>query len=233
MPNKKNTLIPQPDDAGNTFDDEDFILNYRPVIEYVEPDQVELDDETYAPPPEPETIDSLRDRTQKLINGYRAVAKLVDLAQKRVDERSKDFSVKLDPIKDQVTIAAMKRRFPDKADPTEITYADYKSCIERMHANAPAPPSINPDDVRNAANDPYRTDFGGVSNQQGQNRAEISSSASVVQPLDLGAFQKAGVLSLFMMMRPLIKFEDSLAINKHLASAGHLGGAPDVPIGVA
>jgi len=66
---------------------------------------------------EPTTIDSLRDRTQSLIDGYRAVAKLADAAQARVDARAKDFSVKLDPQKDQITISAVKRFFPRKKRP--------------------------------------------------------------------------------------------------------------------
>lgn len=231
MAKKEDTRIPLPGDAGHTFEDQDFVLNYRPTIDFVEPEQVDLDEDA-VPPSEEVTIDTLRDRTQKLINGYRAVAKLADLAQTRVDQRAATMKVKLDPVKDQITIAAVKRCFPEKADPTEITYDDYKSCVQKMQDNAPAPPAVTAEAIRAATSDPFRTDFGGFSNQQGENRPEISSPAASVQPLDLGAFQKAGILALYAMMRPLVKLDDSVAINKHLSSAGHLGGAPDVPVGV-
>lgn len=219
----KKSNIPQPDEVGHSFEESDRILNFKPKIEYVEPNPVELDAQP-ATQPAVETIDSFRDRTNKLINSYRAVSKLIDTAQTRVDQRAKAFKVKLDPLKDQVTIAAVKRCFPDKADPTEITYEDYKTCIKRQQSSTATPPAVSQEDIRVAVNDPFRTSFGGINNQQGQNRAEISSVASSIQPVDLDAFQSAGVLALFALMRPLIKLEDSIEIKKHLLSAGHLGG---------
>lgn len=230
MAKKEKARFSLPSDAGHSFDDEDFILNYRPKIEYVEPEPLDVLD-TLPLKEEPTTIDTLRDRTQNLIDGYRAVEKLVDAAQARVDARAKDFKVKLDPKKDQITISAVKRFFPEKLDPTEITYDDYKKCLAKMNEGcAPEPPALSLSDVLTASNNPTKTDFGGLSNQQGQNRAEISSPASSVQPVDLEAFQAAGILALFALLRPLIKLEDSATIAAHISSAGHLGAAPVPPV---
>jgi len=94
---------------------------------------------------------------------------------------------------------------------------------------APEPPALSLSDVLTASNNPTKTDFGGLSNQQGQNRAEISSPASSVKPVDLEVFQAAGILALFALLRPLIKTEDAAAVNTHIATAGHMGAAPLPP----
>ncbi|MHA1909773.1 MAG: hypothetical protein ACW98Y_20925, partial [Candidatus Thorarchaeota archaeon] len=67
---KETTTIPLPDDVGHSFEDEDAILNYRPVIKFVEPEQ-----EPWTPPEEEElpTIDEARAQTKNLINGFDAV----------------------------------------------------------------------------------------------------------------------------------------------------------------
>lgn len=221
MARKKDTNFTLPNDVGGSFEEEDFILNYRPTIEFVEPPQ-----EAYEFPEEVpiDTIDGLRDRTQKLINGLDAAVKLADLAQKRVDERvvaDGGFASQLDSVKDAQVIAAMKRRFPDKADPTRITYDDYKEALNCLQQSAVDPPAVSADDIRTAQADPYKINFGGRDNQEGQNRAELSSPASSVSPVDLEAFQKAGILALFALMLPLIKIEDTKEIVKHLATAPH------------
>jgi len=218
---KKDTNFALPNDVGGSFEEEDFILNYRPTIEFVEPPQ-----EAYEFPEEisVENIDNLRDRTQKLINGLDTAVKLADLAQKRVDERvvsAGGFISQLDPVKDAQVIAAMKRRFPDKTDPTKITYDEYKEALSCLQQSAVDAPAVSTEDIKAAQADPYRTDFGGKDNQEGQNRAELSSPASSVSPIDLEAFQKAGILALFALMLPLIKIEDTKEVVKHLATAPH------------
>jgi len=231
---KLNTFLP--DEIGHDFEDQDHILNYRPKIEYIEPSPEFFEYKAPVKAPE-DTIDDLRDRTAKLAAGFRAVAALADLAQKRVDNRVEEtgsLQVKLDPVKDAHVIAAMKRKFPHKtgdigsadvsgsvADPTIITYEDYKQAIDCVRNSSAPPPGINPQDIQQAKTDPYRTDFGGFNNQQGENRPEISSAANSVSPLDLAVFQKAGILALFALLYPLIKQEDKKEIIEHMITVPH------------
>lgn len=221
MPSKKNTNFPLPNDTASDFEDDHFLLTYKPKIDFIEPDQEDfepvIDDQ-------PETIDSLRDRTKKLINGLDAAVKLIDLAQERVDKRvenSGGMVVQLDEQKDAIVIGAMKRAFPDKEDPTKIDYDCYKRVIDCVNKTSVEPPKVTAADIQAARSDPFRTSFGGSNNKQGENRPEISSPASSVSPLDLGAFQAAGVLALFALMRPLIKMEDKLEIAQHLITTPH------------
>lgn len=219
MADKNRTTLPLANDTDDRFEESRFVLNYRPVIEFVEPAQ-----EHYEPivDPTPPTIDSFRDRTRALVDGLDAISKLADLAQKRVDSRVKSsggLNIKLDPQKDAMTVAAMKRRFPDKADPTEITYDDYKKALDCLNKSAVEPPSVKSEDMK--IDNPNKTDFGGYSNQHGENRAEISSPMSSVQPLDLEVFQQAGILALFAMLLPLIKAEDKKEIIQHKIDTPH------------
>jgi hypothetical protein len=221
MGDKRKTNFSLWDDTASSFEDENFILTYRPKIDFIEPTQEYYEIEKEKAP---DTIDSLRDKTGELVDELNAAAKLIDLTQQHVDNKVKasgGMTIKLDKTKDAMTIAAMKRTFPDKADPTQITYDDYKQAINCLNNSGPAPLKITGDDLIAAQSEPDKTDFGGINNQNGENRAEISSPASTIQPLDLDAFQKAGVLALFALMLPLIKKEDTLEIQKHLLTAPH------------
>jgi hypothetical protein len=191
--------------GGRSFDEQDdFVLNYRPSIDYVEPDQVTV--EPPAPPTEP-TLDDTKNQASKIVDSLNQVATLADALQQRIDQRVMSgggVSIKLDPTKDQAVIAAMKRRFPDKTDPTTITYEDYRNALNCLQNQALPAPAISAADIMGAKSDPLRTDFGGLSNQAGENRPEISSPGNGVKAFDASAFQKAAVLALFAMMLPLI-----------------------------
>jgi hypothetical protein len=212
--------------GNNNFSSkDDFILNYRPQIEFVEPEQVP--EEAL---PEKESIgtslDSTRDRTQKIIDGLRQIATLSDAVQKRIDQKvqssvgqatggsEKGLSVKLDPQKDFAAIAALKRRYPDRGDYSSITYDDYRKALDCMQMASQAPLTISPNDILAAQSNPLKTDFGGYSNQNGQNRAEISSSANSIQPINLEEFQKDSIISLFSLLRPLVVEEILKQISK-------------------
>jgi len=217
MANKKDVTIPQPGDIGGDFNESDEILNYRPRIEYVEPDP-----EYFKPDVEEVvTIDDVRDRTQKLINGLDAVAKLADIAQKRIDQRVKNsggLTMKLDPKRDHQTIAAMKRRFPN-ADPSQITYDDYKKALDCLQKSTAPVPQVTAADIRAAKSDPNRTNFGGVNNKSGENRAELSAPG--MEPMDLDKFQKNAVIALHKLMEPLIRGTANGAISVHKIDTPH------------
>jgi len=221
--------IPSRDSIGLDFDEEDDILNFRPHIEFVLPDTGEAAD-FLAPEDEGPTIDSLRKRTEDLIKNYKAVRKLADAAQTRVDTRVKaagGMSVKLDPTKaaDASVIAAMKRCFPEKADPTVITYECYKKCLDSIRTSDQVEKAsdlvVKPEDIRAAKTDPLRTDFGGSKNRAGENRPELSSPGGGANNIDLDAFQAAAVIALFGLLLPMIKTEDKAEVAQHLVTAKH------------
>lgn len=212
-------MAKQTDDIS--FEKDDFILNYRPQIDFVEPDQEPYEIPEIEVKP---TIDAVRQDANELLNGLHVANKLIDSLQERVDNRVNSLggvTVKLDPNKDYATVAAIKRRFPNKEDPTVITYDDYKEVLNCIKKNSPTPPLITTTDIKDAAQDPYRTEFGGSDNQQGENRPEISSPMENIKPLDLDAFQKAGILAIFALMLPLIKVESQKDIALHLATVPH------------
>lgn len=269
MSKKEDSLFPFPGDVSGSFDKEDFILNYRPRIDFVEPEQV-AEDYTIREEDKqvtPVKLEETRIRTQNVIDGLKSVVALIDIAQARIDQRvnasvaglgmagkvgeagataegagvgvgmtggagagevattgqtTSGVVVKLDPVKDAHVVAAMKRRFPEKADPTVITYEDYKQVIDCVHKHAPDVPAVSIADVRAAAANPQKTSFGGYDKLQGQNRPEISSIANSVQPIDLEAFQQGSILALFALLYPLIKMEDKLEILQHIATIPHI-----------
>ena len=218
MADKKDVTIPGPADIGGAFDEEDEILNFRPRIEFVEPDP------EYYPPilvDEPDTIDGIRDRVQKLINGYDAVAKLVDVTQKRIDQRVKSgggFVTKLNPKRDVQAIAAMKRQCPN-SDPNQISFECYKKALNCLQQGAPAVPAVTASDITAAKSNPNKTAFGGVDNQNGENRAELSSPG--MEPMDIEQFQKNAVIALHKLMEPLIKNTAQGAIENHKIKTPH------------
>lgn len=208
--------------GGSSFGEkDDFILNYRPTIDFVEPEQVQAEP---VPPSEEPTLDAAKTSTKQIIDGLNQVVVLSDAVQQRIDQRVNSaggMTVKLDPIKDQAVIAAMMRRFPDQADPTTITYDNYRAVLDCLKKSALPVPGISLADIQQAKSDPLRTDFGGLSNQQGQNRPEISSPANSVLPVDVNAFQKSAVAALFALMLPLIQSENKTAIAEHLSTTPH------------
>lgn len=221
---KKDQEFSLPGDLGHDFDRQRDILTFRPVIRYVEPEPLE-DDLAFEPEDVPPTIDEARQEVQDLIDSYDATKKLAEQAQRRIDNRVKQAGgvvVKLDPVKDAMVIAAMKRQFPDKEDPTKLDYECYKKCLKDLSAAGPTPPTVSDADIKAAKADPLRTAFGGSDKTAGENRPEISSPMNTVNPIDLSAFQAAGVIALFALMLPLIQGADAAAISKHMLSAKHV-----------
>lgn len=205
MRKKYELPITLPSDQGNSFEDDDFILTYKPVIEYVAPETVDLDDGEEIV--KPKSLEEIRTTTEGLIENYRAVEKLAEIAQERIDKRVEacgGLTIHLDPKTDSHVVEAMKRKFPD-ADPTKITYDQYRDCLDAQRRNQVDLPLVSAEDIQNAKADPFRTDFGGLGNLPGMNRAEVASPAQVVEPIDITSFQTTVIKQLFEMMTPLIK----------------------------
>lgn len=222
MPKKERYEFPLPGDVGHSFDEQDDILNFRPEIRFVAPEhELELSD---RPIDEPIEEEGVRDRTRAAINGLDGLNKLAELTGERLDKRIDTLgglNIKLDPVVDAVQIQAMKRKFPDKADPTVMSYEDYKECLKCMEDHAAEMAAKEDNDYQagfqEKLNNPLKNDYGIA-------RPEIinkEGSGSGISPLDLGAFQAAAVVALFALLLPLIQLEDQKAIAQHLATAKH------------
>lgn len=189
------------------------ILDFRPDIQFVEPDQLDVEPPPRLPPP---TIEESRQKMQSIISAYKEIEVLADVAQARIDQRAAGFEVSLDPKVDAHIIAAIKRCFPNKIDPTKITFDDYKSCIKDLSQRAqdvsPAP------DTAQAVLDTTKVDFGGLGLPSGLNRPDLDQDSQIVPPLDLDAFQAAGIAALFLMLLPQLK--TTILATPHVASMG-------------
>lgn len=224
MPPKGKFIYSGSDDTMSSFEDEHDILNFRPTIKFVQPDQQPLNDVANFDSQGPQSIDDFRKRTEELIKQYDIIRNLADQAQKKIDKKVKTsggLEMKLDPVADATVISAIRKQFPDVKDPAIISYDQYKHCLKHMSQQQPVLPIINDEAIKTARSNPNRIDFGGLNNQHGENRPEISSTASSIKPINLEAFQAAGILSIFLMMRPFIKLEDTAEILQHLATVPH------------
>ena len=105
------------------------ILEFRPNIAFVEPDQqdgvIEGIDEVQF-----EDVQESRARIKKLAT---AVNTLATAVQARVDQRCEDMFITLDKDADAEAVSAMLRRFPGE-DPYKITYSQYRACRSAIRA---------------------------------------------------------------------------------------------------
>jgi hypothetical protein len=206
---KERTSLPMPDELGHDFEDDHHILTFRPKIAFIQPPTQELDggdDINFPVDTSDDSIDAMRQQARELRNGYEKLHKLAEITQGRIDQRiaaDGGFEMHLDPQVDAHVIAAIKRRYPDKTDPNKITVEDYKRCLSNI-ANSVTLPGIDPEAVRAAKSDPYRTDFGGYGNKPGDNRVERQTSVQGIQPLDINKFQANAIIKLFEMLKDMI-----------------------------
>jgi hypothetical protein len=105
------------------------ILEFRPNIAFIEPDQqpgvIKGVDE-----PQLEDVQDARNKIKKLAQ---AVNTLATAVQARVDQRAANMFIQLNKDADTDAVHAMLRRFPD-ADPYKITYAQYRECRNAIRA---------------------------------------------------------------------------------------------------
>lgn len=199
------------------FRDTRNILNRKPRIAFVEPDQVPEESQPIETAPD---TDNLLTRMQTVKEQYARIEKLSEIAQKRIDDRSKTAKVCLDPVQDAKVIAAIKRHFG--TDSTCITYEQYKECLVKLSkAGQEVAPYNTAEQMRVAIQDPFRKDLGGSGGTPGSLRPELQIT-SPVQPIDLTKFQKESLIALFGMMFPLINGLDDFKLAAHTASLpGH------------
>jgi hypothetical protein len=191
------------------FREADYILNYHPVIEFVEPEQApgEYESEELDAPI---TIEDARQETEEVIKGYKAVGNLAKISQERIDSRVRaagGVEMLLDPIKDSQLVAAIKRQFPEE-DGSRVTYDMYKECLRRMSEAAPEAPVVQRADIQEALQDPLRTNFGGLENPAGANRPEIAAPVDIVKPIDLDKFKESSKIQLLKVVFPFLFGDD-------------------------
>lgn len=162
------------------------ILNFRPNIHFVEPDQVE---DTKLPAPEPvQTLDQIKTDVVDLISSYADIQAKSDDIQSQIDDQAKNVVIQLDQKQDSFIIQAIRRHFNDP-NKTNISYDDYIFCLKEINdAGLAQATTVNTDDITSAASDPFRDTFGALGVQSGMARPELSEHAQVIPPIDMDSF---------------------------------------------
>lgn len=192
-------------------------LNFRPNIQYVEPDQIILEDE---PEEQQEvTIDEIQSLTDELIAGYQDLDLFAKEAQKRIDELVGNYVINLDTTQDSHVIDALKRMSgqPDDGDNSlenetsedfqikSISYEDYKSALDTINNNTNTNyNTTDQDEMNSAAVEPFRNTFGGMEKAAGLRRPELEKTNQPIKPININKFKKNMVLKLFNMLKPMI-----------------------------
>lgn len=176
------------------------ILEFRPNIDFVEP-EAEPAEITGIDAPQLEDITDQRREVKQLA---KAVNVLATAIQAKADIKAQNMVIQLDPAADPAAIAAMNRKFPD-ADPTQITYAQYREAADdiRALANQIAQKAlITPDEVAGARDDADKAiqnisstaaaqmgGFGTEEARTGGLRPELQDRATIIPPLDIPSLQ--------------------------------------------
>jgi hypothetical protein len=197
------------------FSDTRNLLNRKPRIEFVEPDQIQ----DPAPPVdevEP-TLNAKKEQVIELIKQYKRIEDLAVLAQERIDNRVKDLRINLNPSIDALVVESLKRTFG--TEDTHITYAQYKECLAKVaQAGKDAAPKLTAADMKAMASDPFRKDFGGYGGESGSLRPELNID-SPVKPVELSQFQNEALGKLFDMLLPKLTALNKFMIDEAIEEA--------------
>ena len=178
------------------------ILNFRPQIDYVEP-------EFEGPMPAGRApvgreISDITEGWDKLDRVAKATALLAQAVQIQIDNRVGDFYISLDPNQDRHVIDALRRRFPE-SDPSRISYDQYKECRENLAERgqefaANAMPTL--DAIKGVRKNPLNEeaavgfDLASAEARAGLLRPDLISDNMPVQPLNMDDVQQSLLLSL-------------------------------------
>lgn len=169
------------------------ILNFRPVIDFVEPEvEAATPNPITQPPPIVDDFAEAEKVRLELFNLAESVDVLATAMQARIDLKAKDMAIKLDPVVDAHIIDAINRAYPDLDDET-ITYDMYKQCRENMRLYADAQASKNnlSEEEIAAASDPtgIAAIFNGAAAKDGSLRPERMPKAQLIDPINIKKFQ--------------------------------------------
>ena len=174
------------------------ILGFQPNISFVEP--AVQPGEILA---QEEPVNALVEKDQLLSLAHN-VNLLAIAIQTKVDEISKDVEIHLNEDIDAGVIAAMDREYPD-ADPTKITYQQYRACKDHVRAEAASIAKqvlITPEDIlaaQGCANKALKNEVCDSISQLGGNntpeaktgllRPELDKRAQIIKPIQLQKLQ--------------------------------------------
>jgi hypothetical protein len=172
------------------------ILNYRPNIEFIEPEQKKVDIN-----PIQKTPLLTQPKIDKIINLASTIEVLGSVIQNQIDEKCKNMKIKLDPTIDAAAIQAILRMFPEKVLDNNnqgnlyITYADYKECRNKISEYAEElakKASVSEKDISIARGKLDNTIVGGYgteASKDGSLRPELSEKAQIIKPINVDEFQ--------------------------------------------
>jgi len=196
------------------------ILEFRPNIEFVEPEVTSV---VPTPIPQPLQIEGIQKEVDQTVALAKAVDTLAAAVQARADLRASGMVIALDPGIDAAAISSMRRLYPDD-NPNEINYDQYRNCKDqqRDHGIETAKKAaISADDINKArkdldnADDVQKTNlsqiggFGSPEAANGGLRPELNKNAQIVPPLDMEETQDL-LIKLFVnflwenFIRPII-----------------------------
>jgi hypothetical protein len=165
------------------------IIEFRPQIEFVEPEQ---EDFPIPVKKEVSSVEDIVDEREKLKLLADAVSLLAELTQARINEKAKNMRIRLYPTVDSLTIQAMMRQFPD-ADPNYITFDQYRKARDNIREHAlevAKKPLITQADIdlakQNMAN------IGGLGTEaatDGSLRPELNKRTMLIEPEDQDELQ--------------------------------------------
>lgn len=169
------------------------ILEFRPNIEFVEP---EVQEGPIIPVSEPTNLQNVvkeADETRKLA---KAVDTLAAALQAKADLRAKDMVVNLDPKVDAPTISSMRRLHPG-ADPTKITYPQYAQCKENQRKKGldlGKQGLVTPEQVEKAraaldGTTGFDAGFNSEAAKTGGFRPEVNPDNQIIEPIEMEEFQ--------------------------------------------
>jgi hypothetical protein len=156
--------------AKRLDDDSRNILEFRPDIDFVEP---EVEPAVPRPVPEPLQPEEILEDIRKTKALAKAVSTLAATVQARADVKAQNMVISLDPKVDAPTIAAMKRMFPDD-NPTEEVQ-DAKENARNMFT-----------DIEAAKQTGF---FGTPEAREGGLRPDLFTRGQIIEPLDIDQVQ--------------------------------------------
>jgi hypothetical protein len=171
------------------------ILRFRPNIDFVEPDQEPSSPHPVELPPDPISIDNIKNERIKIAKYARSVSTLARVVQSLIDDEAASVIINLDPNVDAAAVQAMRRTYGVS---NTITYDHFRQCEEnlRKHAEAVAKKATfseeEMEDAREAIIRNKDVPIGGIGTAKAANgglRPELDKRNQIVTPINLDEFQ--------------------------------------------
>lgn len=183
------------------FDDKSRdILRFRPNIGFVEPDQ---EDQEIDPIEEGPQLEDLLEERKQVRQLAEAVNTLATAVQARVDDKAKEVSIKLDKDVDAQVVQCMRTCYPDD-DPYQITYAQYRSCKDKLRQfgiDTAKKTTLDNDALQKARDQASNSNqgiigrspqIGGYNTEDSRNgglRPELQNVNKIIDPVNMEEFQ--------------------------------------------